>query len=278
MKRKLPYGYTLSNGQISVDKTEAQVVQQIFQWYLGGLSCQQISDRLAGSGIPYVSDQPKWNKCAVARILKSPDYNEESRFPPLISESTSKRAGELIRVKSTVRKKPEEIKLLESLAVCGKCGGRLAQSMAAGQERWHCRGTGCGRYPITAEDILRRTQRIVSRLAANPALVRWEKKNLDELATPEIREMERQLDRELEKEDFDAALITRLTYGLASERYRLCGDQCQQTARIQEYLTFQAFHDNPTLKDIREIAKHMIIHPDGAVSLRLHNQQEVGEF
>ena len=74
-----PSGRRDGNGPVvigkrrEVDPGQALVVQQIYQWYVDGLSLPKIVDRLNRTGVPTSCDTP-WNKHRLERILRNERY------------------------------------------------------------------------------------------------------------------------------------------------------------------------------------------------------------
>lgn len=69
----IPYGYDYQDGRLVPIETEQQVIRKIFEWYLAGLSLNDISERLNAMGIPTKKGR-RWKKGTVGRILSNPLY------------------------------------------------------------------------------------------------------------------------------------------------------------------------------------------------------------
>ena len=69
-KRTMPYGYEIRNGEITVDKNAAKIIEEIFTSYLDGMSFGNIADEMTCRGIDYYDGKTKWNKLMVKRILE----------------------------------------------------------------------------------------------------------------------------------------------------------------------------------------------------------------
>ncbi len=95
-KRKLPFGYQLSNGKICTHPQEARIVQNIFERYIAGESFQELTAFLRDCGICY-ADGKLWNKNMVARILDDPRYLGKDVFPQLIDQTQFRSAKEIRR-------------------------------------------------------------------------------------------------------------------------------------------------------------------------------------
>ncbi len=71
---KLPYGYVLVDEEIVVHEEKADVVRNIFEYYLTGASLGKIVDMLFTKGIPSPTGNPKWPRAAVDKLLANKKY------------------------------------------------------------------------------------------------------------------------------------------------------------------------------------------------------------
>ena len=73
-KRKL-YGYAKNEtGELVIDNGQAQVVRDIFRWYLGGDSVLGIIKKLSDAGISSPTGKEKWSKRAIEKMLENEKY------------------------------------------------------------------------------------------------------------------------------------------------------------------------------------------------------------
>ena len=71
---KLPYGYVLIDGEITVQEEKADVVRSIFDAYLAGASLGKIVDMLFAKGILSPTGKTKWTRAAVDKLLTNKKY------------------------------------------------------------------------------------------------------------------------------------------------------------------------------------------------------------
>lgn len=71
---KLPYGYVLLGEEITVHEEKADVIRNIFEYYLAGASLGKIVDMLFAKGIPSPTGNPKWTRAAVDKLLGNKKY------------------------------------------------------------------------------------------------------------------------------------------------------------------------------------------------------------
>jgi hypothetical protein len=71
---KLPYGYVLAGEEIVVHEEKADIVRSIFEYYLDGASLGKIVDMLFTKGIPSPTENLKWTRAAVDKLLGNKKY------------------------------------------------------------------------------------------------------------------------------------------------------------------------------------------------------------
>lgn len=69
----IPYGYDYQDGRLVPIETEQRTIRRIFEWYLNGLSLNDIAKRLNEIGVPSKKGG-RWKKGTVGRILSNPLY------------------------------------------------------------------------------------------------------------------------------------------------------------------------------------------------------------
>lgn len=66
---KLPYGYVLVGEEIIMHEEKADVIRNIFEYFLTGASLGKIVDILFAKGIPFPIGNPQWTRAAVDKLL-----------------------------------------------------------------------------------------------------------------------------------------------------------------------------------------------------------------
>ncbi|MBN1281338.1 MAG: recombinase family protein [Candidatus Thermoplasmatota archaeon] len=82
----IPYGYDYVNGKLELNKTEAEIVRQIYSWYLSGKSTGKITKMLNEDQSP-TKKGGFWAKKTVAAILKNPLYCGYIRWEEYVNKS-----------------------------------------------------------------------------------------------------------------------------------------------------------------------------------------------
>ena len=72
---RLCYGYIKnSDGQVFIDKQQAQTVSLVFEQYLKGDSLAKIVEVLRGKDIPSPTGNSQWTRAAIDKLLSSIKY------------------------------------------------------------------------------------------------------------------------------------------------------------------------------------------------------------
>lgn len=164
----LPYGYTLTNGQICIIECEARIIQEIFQQYLAGNSKLSIAKELNERGIRTRTGH-LWDYCAIRYILRNVSYTGNSLWqktyktdtiptkklrndgerckyyaecthPAIIDSVTFQLVEELLNKRKDFFQgsNAPENPIRERL-ICGNCGSKMRTKHSAGTAYWCCR-------------------------------------------------------------------------------------------------------------------------------------------
>ncbi len=74
LANKPPYGFMKQDDELLIDHEKAEVVTQIYQWFLEGVRITEIAKRLTESSIKSPSGASKWGQTTVSRILRDRTY------------------------------------------------------------------------------------------------------------------------------------------------------------------------------------------------------------
>ena len=89
---RLCYGYTIRDGRLEVQETEAENIRKIFKNYLAGNALIK-SAELAGI---------KKNSSSVKRLLTNKKYLGNDIYPKIIDEESFKKAGQILNERAVV--------------------------------------------------------------------------------------------------------------------------------------------------------------------------------
>lgn len=72
---RIPYGFTLtSSGTLEINRSEANVVRMIFDFYMAGASLGKVVDMLHAKQISSPTGKAKWTRAAVDHLLSNGKY------------------------------------------------------------------------------------------------------------------------------------------------------------------------------------------------------------
>lgn len=277
-QRYIPFGYQLSGGSLIANDIEAELVRMIFKRYLAGESYSQIAAALEVLGVPYSEGASRWNKNMVGRILQNRKYIGGNGYPPLVADEDFQQSALLQQEKYTrkdIRTLPE-ITALKGKTVCGECGARYERiTDNRFGEQWKCKNTGC----VPADKITD-----VHLITQVVSLLNWMIQNPREIEIPtaktephnlEIMRLSNEINRELDKIDCNEDYARTLIMTRAALAYEHCPDVLlQEKARkFRETLGNSAPISELDSRLFQQAVDTVIIHPDGAVSLKLVNGQ-----
>ena len=240
--RKLPFGYMMENGKIVTHCQEVEVIQTIFQQYLAGSSFKAITAVLAEGSIPYESERA-WNKNMVARILKDDRYLGTGDYAAIITLEKYNTAIALQAQKTVPMQKTEFQKELRRL-----CNGKVTRQIET------------------------QVKTLLRDLIANPSLIRHHESRERE-SNAAISLLQDELDRELDKPDYDESAAKAIILSLASAKINALGSEDYETIRIRRALMDTNPEREPTAALLHAITAAVIMYDNGEVSLKLKNGQ-----
>ena len=72
---RIPYGFTLvSGGMLEINRSEADIICIIFDYYLVGASLGKVADMLYAKQVSSPTGKAKWTRAAVDHLLSNDKY------------------------------------------------------------------------------------------------------------------------------------------------------------------------------------------------------------
>lgn len=209
------YGFELTDGELRINETEAEVVRRIFHLYLQGYGKQSIANLLNEEGVPKRYGQKTWHLFTIDYILNNERYMGDALLqksyttecipfkkkrnkgdvtqyyvgnsnPAIVSRETYMAAKELQRSK-TVRcpSQPNRYPLSKMLK-CPVCGHNYRRQIVNGTAYWICSYKSSGRTQCACDRVREDTvMAAFSRMSSKLA------DNCDELLGSLIRQLEK---------------------------------------------------------------------------------------
>ena len=113
---------------------------------------------------------------------------------------------------------------------------------------------------------------LLCKLIADPNLIRHSESQKWE-SNIEISRLQDELDRELDKPDFDESAAKAIIVSLATNKINAVGSEDYETIRIRQALMAADLEHEPTAAILHAIATAVVVNTNGAVSLKLKNGQ-----
>lgn len=174
-----PYGYQKENNvskKLVINKLEAEVVKQIFNWYNEGISTYEITNRLNEQNIPTRSKVKKFKVSTVYAMLNNPIYKgirmfkgETIKAPKIISIVDFDKAQSTMKHNDNkTNKSSKNVFLFNSkILVCGICGKTyFAKKRSETDQRYMCNSNRyhneyCGNYGISIPKLEQSVQKFL---------------------------------------------------------------------------------------------------------------------
>lgn len=221
--RYIPYGYTMENGDIVIEQSEAKIIRYIFETYIAGAALKDIADRLTAQQVVYSEKKTEWNKARVMRILDNVKYLGDDTFPQIIDEGLFVEAArqKTARQRTTPVDTEQEIHVLKGYIVCGKCGcvmKRRVERKCKYKERWYCSNPDCdNNVHIRDTVILKKVQTLTMRMVEDDYTP--EERKMPTTDTSDTLRIKSELEDELDRPNVNAQRALELCIELVQIQY-----------------------------------------------------------
>lgn len=81
------YGYDVIDGELIINEQQAEVVRNIYDWYLQGMSLGQIKDKLEENHIKTASGKEVWSKSVIQEMLCNEKYMGDCMLQKYFAEN-----------------------------------------------------------------------------------------------------------------------------------------------------------------------------------------------
>ena len=252
--RNLTYGYSIENGQFTVNATEAIEVKKIFMSYLNGQSYKTIADKLTKEKVEYLPLKSDWNKNRVKRVLENPKYLGTPTLPPLISETEFATVQKIISSKTANKAEPtQDTTLLKGHIKCGECGKNLKKYITHKRDAWIC---DC-KVSVTAKTLNLETARLLSEVKQQDTLLYQEHQKASE---SELQFIQKTISSELKEELIDEDKIKTLIFSYATAQYN--NIQYQDESVEDDIKSLISNSGESDIAILTQITKHLIVYQD----------------
>ena len=213
----------MDNGNTIVQESESGFVKIMFEQYMRGLSLNEIAGIMNDASIPYSKNTNIWNKNMVKRILDNEIYMGNETYPPILSSSQYQKVKNIKEEKCSffIKETLPYLETIKAKTFCYECGNRYTRNLNRHRsEKWHCRTNGCDAEIISSDAlIISAVIAITNAVIESPSLL-----EINDTYSPSLEEtkLTNEINRELDKIDFNYDQIKVLMFTSASKKYEHC--------------------------------------------------------
>ena len=249
-----------------LDDRDSDTVRTIFQHYIRVSSYQKVADMLKRQGTPYIPEK-SWSKNIVARILKDGHYIGGEGYPPIISRDEFYRAAAANTWSCDSPERTRLIKNMRALVRCSICGKPMMRNSKA---NWRCPDCMDTSVKVTDEVLESSTSELLEQLCKAAPFIK-----IPEISpsADKVKRLKDELFQELDQFEFDETAVKSKVMALASTQFNTLGSEDYETMRIKYMLSNREQDGGFDADLLFDIASAILIHPSGAVSLKLKNGQ-----
>lgn len=281
--RYIPFGYTVRNGRIVVENTEAAIIREIYDHYINGLSLKDIADNLTTRKIPYTEKTAVWDKARIARILENAKYVGDGEYDPIIEEQTYEHAlaSKTARQRGEYRSDCAAIGVLRARVRCESCGTPMARHICSKlkiKEFWTCQNPLCGcRVRISDRQLVEKIVLLMNRVIENTELLipKPKEKHTD---SPKVTALQNDILQELGKNVPSEDRIIEKISDMSATLYRENNAKEMIAARIARKRAAimhptEQFNEN----NFQDLVSYITLGQNGQVTLHTKTDTEVGK-
>ncbi len=236
-----------------------------------------IAESLTAEQIPFLPGKWEWNKNRIDRILCNKRYLGTEDYEQIIDAETFRQAQEIKLERNTQTAYDKEKVIFPAVVpiLCGKCGQptkRRHDRRSSFLQKHTCENPDCkAEYRINDEKMITLISELLNQ--TEPTLPKVEQQD----AALEIRRMENEIARMLERPDTDADTLKDMILECAAMKYQaVSSGQC-----IYDKLRTDLDKTTPsslyTRKAVMETVKEIVLIDDDTIQSTLPNGQILGK-
>lgn len=272
--RKQPFGYGVLEGVVCSIPAEAEMVQEIYRFYIKGMSIVQIAKVMTARGVPYRQGVPEWNKNMVARILDDSRYTGQLPYPAVLEQKFFDQVCRLRQKNRSRQLANQEIRWIRAKVSCAQCGARLIRKTDKHRRGtiWYCPECAMATRPTPDNELVQ----LVTNKLATAADVSEPPKKPEPRSQITMQELclRREFDRTLYAPQPDVEQLLALSQKITVEAYRR--SQCSSiwlTAQIRNRLLAWP-PGTPLEQEVFEaVVSKILLTAEASVQIQLTNQQ-----
>lgn len=281
--RNIPFGYQYSQGQIVICPHERDIVIRICNEYISGESLGTIAEHLNKDSIEYVPGVTGWNKARLKRIIEDCRYIGTAQYPIILEkkiyDTMQAIKDERNTLKNCDRKKniyqiniPVKCPLCESQMK--RCNGNRIKS---GAQRWICHNHDCKKIVTKADkELMDDITNLLNMIIAKPNMILIPTNFNIELSA-EVRRLDNEICKRSENMCADKDALRKAMLRRISLAYRDIPNEIYIAKRLRAEFANAKPLSNFSVDLLHNTVKAIHFHENGAVSIILTNDQEIGK-
>ena len=282
-KRNILFGYQYQDGVIVAHPQEVTVIKHIFNEYMSSHSLLEIADQLNADNVEYQPGVTGWNKSRIMRLIEDKRYAGNGGFPAIIDEETHQALLQLKSKKNTQSNtnRSAEIFHIDVPVICPACDHEMNRRHDSRfqkcQQRWVCSNADC-RTVIHKpdEDLLADITMLLNRVIASPEMIQIPV-TPDLAPSIQVRKIENEIGRQMDSLDRDKTALQKMMFECVSLKYADINSAPHIAQRLKAALTNAGPLSQFSMEVFKKAVKEIHLEKDGAVSIKLINDQMVGK-
>ncbi|MDE7220453.1 MAG: hypothetical protein K2O45_12675 [Oscillospiraceae bacterium] len=209
----------------------------------------------------------------IARILDCELYIGKDSYPSIISAVEWHQAKAVKPATGSPSEASLRIKAIRQIARCAACGSTLTLSANKyGWARWNCPACETISADAAAPNTVASLSGLLATIGNTPDMIQAPPKPGSAMQIG-AEQLQTEFDEAIRSDEFDETAARRKAFSLAAARFDVLGSEDYETMRIQYILAGAEQSDGLDVELLRQITSAILIHPSGAVSLKLKNGQ-----
>lgn len=277
--RNIPFGYCYDNGTVSIHAKEAEILKQIFEWYIDGLSLLKIAEKLNGEQTEYMPGVIGWNKARLMRMIEDERYVGNETCPALITSDIYDELQKLKCGRNTQKHtdRTTDIFKLNLPVLCPNCGcemHRRHDHRYKVTERWICENKECKTMIVLSdESLLQGITDTLNTAISHPDMIVTADKNSE--PSNDVRRMNTEIAHTLETYSFPKDSLRKKMMECVSLKYADIDNEKYISKRLKADLEKSSPLLSYSADLCRRTVKSVILGTDGTVNLTLLNNQKI---
>lgn len=269
--RMYPFGYKMENGVVVIVPEEAEIIRNIFNDYVAGVSLKRIAEMLTEKRIEYLPDRWQWNKNRVVRIIDDVRYLGNGVYDVLIEHDIFEMSQAVKEKRNTQTEYDRDKVISPSVTeiVCGCCGNmveRIHDNRSFISQKYVCVNPNCKSvYRISESEMLRMIQDL---LKQNELSIITDNEETDSL---QIHKREQEVSRAIDYATDNYEKARNMILECAREKYRIASQGRAAYDKLQSRLNDTSFQINRYT--VAELIRRIRLLSDCEIEITLINGQ-----